>query len=81
MATKVWTFELEDGRHVVEIHHGYFGGKRVLKIDGKIQEQSRRVFDTGSEHRFVIGGHPCVLRIRTDGLTFQFELFVDGKLQ
>ena len=36
MATKVWTFELEDGRHVVEIHHGYIGGKRVLKIDGKM---------------------------------------------
>ncbi len=81
MATKVWTFNLEDGRHVVEMQHGYLGGKRVMKVDGKVQEQSRKVFDTGSEHRFSISGHPCVLRILTDGLSFQFELHVDGKLQ
>jgi len=46
MASKVWTFDLEDGRHVVELRHGYIGGKRVLIIDGKTQEQSRGIRGT-----------------------------------
>lgn len=34
MARKVWTFELEDGSHSVELEHGYFSGERKIRVDG-----------------------------------------------
>ena len=84
MANKTWIFELEDGRHVVEIEHGYWSGKRIIKVDGKQVEVSGKIIDTGSEHRFEISGHKCILRIRPGTLGglfgFEFELFLDGRL-
>ncbi|MBC6430115.1 hypothetical protein FM036_04365 [Nostoc sp. HG1] len=84
METKVWTFNLSDGQHTVELDHGYWSGKRIIKVDGQLVEESQKLFDTGSEHRFDVNGNSCVLRIRPGtlgGLTgFEFELFVDGRL-
>ncbi len=31
METKVWTFNLSDGQHTVELDHGYWSGKRIIK--------------------------------------------------
>jgi hypothetical protein len=84
MANKTWTFEVEDGRHVVELEHGYWSGKRIIRVDGKQLEVSRKFFDTGTEHRFEVSGHQCILRIRPGTLGglfgFEFELFLDGRL-
>lgn len=84
MDTKVWTFNLSDGQHEVELNHGYWSGKRLIKADGQIVEESQKLFDAGSEHRFDLSGHPCILRIRPGPLGglagFEFELFVDGRL-
>lgn len=84
MATKVWTFNLSDGQHTVELDHGQWSGKRLIKVDGELVEESQKFFDTGSEHRFDISGHSYILRIRPGELGglmgFEFELFVDGSL-
>ncbi len=80
MAKKTWTFELEDGHHVVELEHGYWFGKRIIRVDGKQLELSRKLFDTGTEHRFEVNKHKCILRIRSGLLGFNLELFLDGRL-
>jgi hypothetical protein len=81
MSTKVWTWNDDAERHVVEIEHSWFSGKRTLKVDGKIVETSgNKWWDTGSEHRFKAGSKDCVLRIRNNWFGFNYELFVDGKL-
>lgn len=84
MANKTWTFELEDGHHEVEIEHGYWSGKRVIKVDGRKVEESGKIIDTGSEHRFEVSAHQCILRVRPGTLGglfgFEFELFLDGRL-
>ncbi len=80
MTQKSWIVEAPDGRHVVELEHGYWSGKRVIKVDGVVIEQGGKLLDTGSEHRFQIGDQPCVLRIKNRMFHFEFELFVDGKL-
>ena len=57
MAKKVWTFELEDGSHTVELEYGCFSGKRTIRLDGKMVKQgATKLFDTGSEHVFEIRG-------------------------
>jgi hypothetical protein len=82
MTRKIWTFRLEDGVHRVELDHGYMSGKRSLTVDGVVADQSSRVkdmvFDTGSTHSFQIGKHECALDIATNGVTFTYNLTVDG---
>ena len=74
-------FGLDDGRHVVELEHGYWSGKRVIRVDGKLLEVSRKLLDTGSEHYFELNGHPGLIRIRIiSGLIPEYELFLDGRL-
>lgn len=81
MSTKVWTWTDESERHVVEAEHGFFSGKRTLKVDEIIVETSGgKLWDTGSEHRFKVGSKDCILRIRNNWFGFNHELFVDGKL-
>ena len=84
MANKTWTFQLEDGRHAVELEHGYWSGRRIIRVDGEQIEVSRKFLDAGTEHRFEISGHPGILRIRSGALGgllgFDYELVVDGRL-
>lgn len=79
MAKKVWTFEIEGQRHVVGLEHGYWSGKRDIIIDGVPFESASKIYDTGSVHHFNISGVPCVLRIKSKLLTFDYELYVGGK--
>jgi hypothetical protein len=82
MAKKVWNFELDNIVHTVELEHGYWSGKRLLKVDGKIIEQTANVndmfSDLGSEHAFEIDGHRCFVHIRPPGLSVDYDLVVDG---
>jgi hypothetical protein len=79
MAKKVWTVDLEDGHHTVELEHAYLSGKRVITLDGREVVRAQSVLDFGSEHPFQIGTHPALARISTNGLTFSYDLAVDGR--
>ena len=79
MAKKIWRFELGDGEHTVELEHGYWSGKRVIRVDGERLERTRRLVDSGSQHAFEIDGHPCAVHIRTNGITFTYDLVVGGR--
>jgi hypothetical protein len=84
MAKRTWTIELEDGQHTVELDHGYISGKRRISVDGRPVEETARaqdaLFDIGSSHPFNIGGHRCLLVIRSKwGLTYEYDLVVDGR--
>lgn len=82
MAQKTWRVELEDGKHEVELDHGFFSGKRKLRVDGNTildtSEIQQLLFDTGGIHEFNINSHPCAVIIRTNGITFNYDLAVDG---
>jgi hypothetical protein len=81
MARKVWTFEIEDGRHTVELEHGYWSGKRIIRMDGKVVQQTGKIahlFDAGSEHRFLAGEHSFVIYIRPSLIHFQYDLAING---
>lgn len=82
MARKVWEFELDGRSHKVELDHKYFSGKRTIWIDGenlKLDfDKAQRFLDTGSDHDFKIGNHICTITIRTNGLTFNYDLVIDG---
>ena len=83
MAQKTWQFELEDGTHKVDLEHGVFSGKRNIRVDGntilKSAELGHLVFDTGGVYEFDINSHPCAVIIRTNGITFNYDLAVDGR--
>jgi len=78
--TKTWIVTLDGEKHVVELEHGYWSGKRVIKLDGQKVDESRKWFDTGTEHRFKINEHQCILRILYRTLHYDYELYVDGHL-
>jgi hypothetical protein len=83
MAKKVWTVYLEDGAHTVELEHGYFSGKRAIRVDGRPfplpPASARSFFDFGSDHPIRIGQHAAAVHIRTSGLTYRYDLSIDGR--
>ena len=79
MAKKSWTFELEDGEHTVTLEHGFFSGKRVIHVNGELLEESQQMLDLGSAHAFELSGHDCVVDIRTNLLSFGYDLVIDGR--
>jgi hypothetical protein len=80
MAQKTWIFKLDDGNHIVELEHGYFSGKRDIRIDGNPMEIPSKFFDTGSVHKFEISGIPCVLQIKGSLFGFKYSFSVNGKV-
>ena len=82
MAYRAWRFELEGQSHIVELEHGYWSGKRLIRIDGEVTDRSYKPIDTGTTHRFEIGEHECLVRVVYrwwKPLSFGYECTVDGK--
>ena len=78
MTKTSWAVELEGRRRVVELDHGTISGKREIRVDGELVEKSRKLFDSGSNHTFQLDGHMINARIKSNGLTFRYDLLVDG---
>lgn len=78
MPVAAWQLDTERGSRMIELEHGYWSGNRVISVDGREVFRARKLFDTGSDHAFTVESHECVVRIRTNGLTFKYQLFVDG---
>lgn len=78
MARREWSVKLEDGTHSVALEHGFWGGRRVVTVDGNEVMRARRLIDTGSIHAFDLGRHACYVVIASVGLAFRYDLVVDG---
>ena len=80
---RTWTFKIEGKEHTVEIEHGgmwSLTGYRIITVDSKVVEQGRKLWDTGSEHRFEIDKKSCIARIRYVVFNYDYEFWLDGKL-
>ena len=85
MKNKTWKVNLNGKETKIKLQHGYWSGKRIIEVDDQIIEETKKFIDSGSEHRFVINEHKCILRIRPGTLGglfgFEYDLFVDGLLK
>jgi hypothetical protein len=69
--------------HVVRVEHWWlFSGKAKILVDGEVVHYRHSKFwDLGLEHRFELGGLPCLVRVLYRTWHYEYELWVDGKLQ
>jgi len=88
MSSKRWTVGLDGRPHEVILHHGYFSARRRISVDGvevldvrPAPLEAVRLWNTATEHAFVIAGHPCAIRIDStiDNMTYKKFLIVDGR--
>lgn len=83
MAQRTWTVNVGGQPHTVELKHGYFSGHRELRLDGQPVPLPPRGalswLDIGGEHPFQIAGRPAAVLIGSNGLTFSYDLVVDGR--
>ena len=78
MAKMTWIITLDGCEHTIELEHKQLSGKRHIRVDGALHEEGKVVFDIGSTHEIPIDGHTCTILIRTNGLTYNYDLLVDG---
>lgn len=68
--------------HRVRIEHNRLSGSaRVLADDEVVFERSFKFWDTGFEHRFKLGGLPAIVRAIYRTWHYDYELWLDGRLQ
>ncbi len=79
MLRKFWTIEVEKKRYYVELLYGLVTGKRIIKVDDKIVENSRKIIDTGSFHIFFIEKHRCIVAICPQTIGAEYHLFIDNR--
>jgi hypothetical protein len=79
MASKDWTFRLEDAEHTVHVDHNYWSGKRTVLVDGNVVVNETKFLDLISDYPFDVSGHRGLLAIRTNGLTYNYDFAIDGK--
>lgn len=83
MARRQWVVELSDGSHTVELDHSVITGKRAIRVDGRQValpgEDTGSVIDFGGRARVAIGESTGVVHIRTNGLTYSYDLAIDGR--
>lgn len=82
MRTKKWFVETENP-HTVRVEHWWvWSGKVHIYVDDElIYERRSKIWDTGLEHRFKIDELPYIVRILYRTWHYEYELWVDGKLQ
>jgi hypothetical protein len=82
MVVREWTIT-KPHPHLVRVEHWHlFSGKARVLVDGQvIYYRHSKFWDTGFEHRFEVDGYPCLVRVLYRTWHFEYELWVDGKLQ
>lgn len=82
MGRKRWTIRLEDVPHSVEIDDGYWSGKRTIRVDGEPVVHERKFFRLWPfDTPFKLAEHVCAIRTSTNGITYSYDLIVDGRSQ
>ena len=68
--------------HVVRVQHWRLSGAARITLDGEtIYQRGLKWWDTGFEHRFELEGLPCIVRALYRTWHYEYELWVNGKLQ
>lgn len=82
MVTRQWLVETASP-HTVRVDHWYiWSGKVHIYVDDElVHERPRKLFDSGLEHRFKVDGLPYIIRILYRTWFYEYELWVDGRLQ
>ena len=82
MVVREWLIEAP-APHKVRVEHWWvFSGKARVWLDGEmLWERSHKMWDVGFEYRFKLDGVPCLVRVLYRTWTYEYELWVDGKLQ
>ena len=82
MVAREWLVETENP-HTVRVNHWrtWSGRVHIYVDDELIYERRSKLFDTGLEHRFKVDGLPYLVRIFVRTFSWEYELWVDGKLQ
>lgn len=85
MFGRSWTLALRDGNHSVEVKRKPWLGIGVINADGKLMSMfPAKALSIGlfaqPEHHFEVSGVPCVLKVKPGMFTYDYELYVDGKL-
>ena len=82
MTTRQWSVETENSHTVQVDHWNTWSGKVHIYVDDElVYERPRKLFDRGLEHRFKVDDLPYIVRIFYRTWSFEYELWVDGKLQ
>lgn len=86
LAKRRWDIQLDGRSHVVELDHSELSGRAHVRVNGQmaLDQRARSLRDllaltslpTG--HPFAIDGHSCALRVDPAGLTYGYDLIVDG---
>jgi hypothetical protein len=87
MSRRTFHLTLDGQVRKVQVEHGYWSGRRVVRVDGlevlRVEPRSLRerddLWQTSTEHPFEIGAHHLVLRVRPGVLTYDIDLIVDGR--
>ena len=82
MITRKWLVETENPHTVQVDHWSTWSGRIHIYVDDElIHERRSKLFDFGMEHRFKVDGLPYIIRILHRIAHYEYELWVDGKLQ
>jgi mannose-6-phosphate isomerase-like protein (cupin superfamily) len=82
MTVRTWTTDGDSPRTVRIEHWSVFSGRARITIDGKeIYLRKRSLYDIGFEHRFKLDGLPAIIRCLFRTWHYEYELWIDGKLQ
>src|SRR4051794_24290783 len=69
--------------HTIELDHNYWTTRRTIRVDGQPLDPSRiksaAMYGKGSDDLFELDGHPCMIHISTNGITYQLDLAVDHR--
>lgn len=82
MLVREWTIS-KPKPHLVRVEHWQlFSGKARILMDGQENyHRNSKLWDTGFEHRFELDGLPCIVRVLYRTWDYEYELWIDGKLQ
>lgn len=75
----MWTVQLEDGQHAIELEHGPFSARQTVSIDGQVAEHGQISFiDFGGDYPFKIGQHAAQLHARFGWVRYHYDVSIDG---
>jgi len=61
MAINEWKIELDNETYRIILEHGYWSGKRIIHINGRVVLEDKRLVDAGDLYSMNIKGHECII--------------------